>query len=127
MREGRAQRTDLALDHGHTLDQPVNIRERPRERLQRRLHAGRGPGGHAAHLAGGGGNPAVAFHRQRRGFTQGSAYLRLPLHASRDFFDVPRHVADFDSQFARLRGNVADDRTRPAHPAAHPAKAEARH
>ncbi|MDR6206867.1 hypothetical protein [Paraburkholderia graminis] len=45
------------------------------------------------------------------------------LHAGGDFIDVARHIADFDTQFARLRGNIADDPLR----SARPAKAETRH
>ncbi len=123
VRERRAQRAVLALDHGYTLDEPVNVRQRRLQRLLRFLHAGRGLGADGAHLARGDGDPVVARHRLRRRFAQRPAHLRLMLHARRDFLDVPRHVADLDAQFARLRGDVADHRARTACPA----KAEARH
>jgi hypothetical protein len=65
----------------------------------------------------------IAGECLRGGLAQRAAYLCLVLHACGNFFDVTRYVADFNSQFAGLRGNIADDRLRTAAAA----KAETRH
>ncbi len=113
----------MAFDHRHTLDEAVDVVERRLQRLLRLLDPAGNRGRHVAHFARGRRNPAITGHRLGRGVAQRAAHLGLALHACRHLFDVARHVADLNAQFARLRGNVADDRRRPARPA----KAKARH